>query len=97
MAPQRTPDQKANDALRVFNLLRDEVTPPIMREVMQDMTNAERQAGANTTGDVQAYAALVQASLSLQRVIAANDRMTMMAAAILTSSGVTRPVIEEEL
>ena len=96
MAANRTPDEKAADAKRVFDLLKDEVTPPIMREVMLDMTNAERQAAAATIGDAQVYAALVQAALSLQRIVAGNDRMVMMAAAILTQSGTVRPVIEAE-
>jgi hypothetical protein len=96
MSTARTPSQKAADALAVFNVLRDEVTPPIMRAVLNDMTDAQRQAAIASVGDVQAYAALVQASLHLQRVVAANDRMTMMAAAILTSGGVAKPVIEEE-
>jgi hypothetical protein len=91
MAQNRTPQEKAADALAVFNILRDEVTPSLMREILANMTEAQQAAGA---GDIQAYAALVQAALNLQRVIAANDRMVMVAAAMLTSSGVSRPVFE---
>lgn len=89
----RSPGQKASDAREVFLLLRDEVTPPIMRELLDSMTNAQKQAAVNM-GDAQAYAALVQAALQLQRVIAANDRTVMVAAAMLTASGVSRPIIE---
>lgn len=93
----RTPSQKAADAREIFLLLRDDVTPPIMREVLEAMTNAERQAGAQTTGDVQAYAALVTTALSLQRLIAGNDRSVMMSAAILAAGGgVVRPIIDSE-
>lgn len=93
MSNVRTPQQKADDARAVFLLLRDEVTPPIMRELLDSMTNAASQSAAQV-GDVQAYAALVQASLQLQRVIAANDRTVMVAAATLTASGVSRPMID---
>jgi hypothetical protein len=93
MSNVRTPQQKADDARAVFLLLRDEVTPPIMRELLDSMTNAASQSAAQV-GDVQAYAALVQASLQLQRVIAANDRTVMVAAAVLTASGVSRPMLD---
>lgn len=89
MAQPRSPEQKAADAQKVFDLLKDSVTPPGMREVLGRMTEAQKVA---EVGDVQAYAALVQAALQLQRVVAANDRTVMLAAAILTSGGVARPL-----
>ena len=49
---------------------------------------------AASAGDVQAYAALVQAALNLTRVVAANDRAAMIAAVMLTQSGVSRPQLD---
>lgn len=93
----RTPAQKAADAVAIFNLLKDEVTPTIQREVRDAMTSAERQAGLQAGGDVQAYAALVTSAISLQRLIGANDRTVMMAAAILAAGGgVSRPMLDTE-
>lgn len=98
MANNRTPEQKAADAKRIFELLRDEVTPPVLREVMLEMTNAEHQQAVAGIGDVQAYAALVQAALSLQRVVAGNDRAVMISASILAAGGGARVIpVEEEL
>lgn len=92
MSTYRTPQQKANDARDAYLILREEVTLPEMRSVLGAMTS--QQTAAAAVGDIQAYAALVQAALKLQSIIAANDRVVMVAAAILTSSGVTRPSIE---
>jgi hypothetical protein len=84
--------------MQAFNAFRDELTPDVMRDTLNSMTGAQQQAAAEV-GDVQAYAALVQAALNLQRVIAANDRAALVAAVLLTQSGVARPnldVIEGE-
>jgi len=93
MANQRSAQEKAADAVAAFSLLRDEVTPPVMREVMAKMDQMQAEVAALPDGG-QKYLDLVQTSLSLRRVIAANDRAVMLAAAILTSSGVSRPVID---
>ncbi len=93
MTTNRTPAEKANDTRYAFNIFRDELTPPLKREVLANMTGAQMEAIAST-GDVQAYAALVQASLQLDRVISANDRAALIAAAMITQSGVSRPQLD---
>jgi hypothetical protein len=92
-APTRSVSDKIADAVKAYNAFRDEVTPPQMRAVLENMTGAQQQAAAEV-GDVQAYAALVQASLNLQRVIAANDRAALIAAVMLTQSGISRPSLD---
>jgi hypothetical protein len=93
MAQQRTVNDRIADALTAYNVFREELTPENMRSVLEDMTGAQKQAAAEK-GDVQAYAALVQASLSLQRLVFANDRTAMLAAVMATQSGVSRPTLE---
>jgi hypothetical protein len=93
MAQQRSITDKIADAHRAYEAFREELTTGTMRSVLSDMTGAQMQATASS-GDVQAYAALVQASLNLQRVVAANDRAALIAAVMLTQSGVSRPQID---
>ena len=91
----RTATQKAADTVTVFEEFRDQLTSAQMRDVLSKMTGAQMVATASS-GDVQAYAALVEASLRLQGVVSSNDRAAMLAAAIVTQSGVVRPVINSE-
>lgn len=93
MRTTRTTADKIGDALQAYNAFRDELTPDVMRDTLNSMTGAQQQAAAEV-GDVQAYAALVQASLSLQRLISANDRAALVAAVLLTQSGVARPNLD---
>lgn len=89
----RTVTDKVADAMQAFNAFRDELTPEATRNVLHSMTGAQQQAAAEA-GDVQAYAALVQAALNLQRLISANDRAALVAAVLLTQSGVSRPNLD---
>ena len=93
MRTTRTITDKIVDATTAFNAFRDELTPDIMRATLHSMTGAQQQAAAEI-GDVQAYAALVQAALNLQKVISANDRAAVVAAVLLTQSGVSRPNLD---
>ena len=93
MRTARTTSDKIADALQAFNAFRDELTPDVMRDTLNSMTGAQQQAAAQA-GDVQAYAALVQAALNLQRLISANDRAALVAAVLLTQSGVSRPNLD---
>jgi hypothetical protein len=93
MTTQRTPAQKALDTLSVYEQFRDAITTERMRGLLNDMTGEQMQDVAKS-GDVQAYAALVQASLSLQKLVSANDRAALLGAAIVTQSGVVKPVFE---
>lgn len=93
MRATRTTPDKIADAMQAYQAFRDELTPDVMRDTLNHMTGAQQQAAAEV-GDVQAYAALVQAALNLQKVIAANDRAALVAAVLLTQSGVSRPNLD---
>lgn len=93
MRTTRTISDKIGDALQAYNAFRDELTPDVTRETLASMTGAQQQAAAQV-GDVQAYAALVQAAITLQRLISANDRAALVAAVLLTQSGVARPNLD---
>lgn len=90
---QRTPAQRAADTISVFEQFRDQLTKEDARNILTEMTT-RMATEASLAGDVQAYANLVQSSLSLARYIGANDRAAMLAAAIVTQSGVVRPQLE---
>lgn len=92
MVQTRTVQQKVGDALGAYEHLRAELTAPEMRALIDKMTTMQ----PGDKDDMAAYAALVQASLQLARVVAANDRAAMLGAVMLTQSGVTRPVIMDE-
>lgn len=88
MPQPRTVEQKVGDASVAFTALRDEITPPPFRNLINEMTSYPVTEGT----DMVAYASLVQASMGIARIIAANDRAALIAAAMLTQSGgVTRP------
>lgn len=93
MSTQRTLSEKTADIRSTFEQFKELVTPPVMRAVMENMVGAQQQAAADA-GDIQAYAALVQASLKLQTVIAANDRAALIAA-VMANSGAPARFIPE--
>lgn len=93
MSTYRSRTDKIADALGAYNVFRDELTTDVMRNVLGNMTGAQMQAAADAQ-DVQAYAALVQASLNLTRIVAANDRAALIAAVMLTQSGIARPQLD---
>ena len=84
MTTNRSVPQRIADTAQAFQALRDELTPQPLRDVITLLTT--QKPDENT--DVAAYASLVQSSLSLARLIAANDRAAMMSAAVITASGV---------
>lgn len=90
---QRSVNQRIADVRQAYQVFKEELTPENMRAVLEDMTGAQKQAAAQE-GDVQAYAALVQASLSLQRLVFANDRAALIGAVLATQSGVARPNLD---
>ena len=92
----RTITDKIADTRRAFEVFREELTPPIQRETLTKMTGPDALAAIAATGSIEAYEKMVQSSLSLARLIAANDRAALLAAAMVTQSGVARPVIEME-
>jgi hypothetical protein len=94
MTQQRTVAAKVADANQAFEAFRDALTPPDMRRIHDEMTGAAKQQAAAEEGNVQAYVDLLQASLSLRRVVSANDRAALIAAVMLTQSGVSRPQLD---
>lgn len=91
MAQQRTLPEKVQDTKSTYAQFREMLTPPEMRGVLENMVGAMQQSAADT-GDVQAYAALVTASLNLQRLVSANDRVALLAATMLQSGTPARLV-----
>lgn len=92
MATTRSVNEKVSDTLRAFETLRHELTPDAMRALIKRMSEQQ----PDDTLDVAGYASLVNASMQLARVVAANDRAAMMAAAMITQSGVSRPILNSE-
>lgn len=64
-----------------FSAIRESLTPPITRQVLAEMQ------GVTDIGSLQA-------AERLARIVSANDRTAAIVAAMLTSSGIQRPVIE---
>lgn len=91
---QRSITDKIADARRVAEAFRDDMTPDKMRDMVAMVTDQQHQAAAE--GNVEAYAELVRASIGLMEIMYRNDRAALLAAAIITQSGVVKPVITEE-
>ncbi len=98
--PQRTIEQKTGDAVQVFNVLRVELTEETLRNLSKQVIDvgavlleaiAKDPTGPSADQSLRQYASLVQDSVLLSRVVAGNDRTAMIAAAMLTQSGVSRP------
>jgi hypothetical protein len=88
----RTVEQKVGDTAAAFNALSADITPEPLRWMVTDLTSVD----ITETTDVAAYASLVQSSIHVARIVAANDRAAMLAAAMITQSGVARPVVTTE-
>jgi hypothetical protein len=92
MTATRSVPQRLGDWSEAFDFTRQAITPVEFRTMLAAML---KPAGEDV-GDVQAYAVLVQASMTLARLVSANDRTAAIVAAMLTQSGVSRPTITEE-
>lgn len=99
MPQPRTIEQKTGDAVSVFNVLREEVTDPGLRRLSTQVIDIgaalleKIKTEDNPAQALREYTALVNDSVLLSRVVAGNDRAAMIAAAMLTQSGVSRPTI----
>lgn len=91
MTRNRTPQEKVGDWNEAYEPIRDAITPDPMRQMITNMTSVPMEGV-----EVAAYASLVQSSIHLARIVAANDRAAAIAAAMLTAAGVSRPVIDLE-
>jgi len=90
----RTVQQKIGDTHTAFEALREVLTPDPMRALIGRMS--EIGSNPDEKVDIAAYASLVNGSLALARIVAANDRAAMLAAAMITQTGVSRPVFNTE-
>lgn len=86
---QRTLSEKVADVRSTYHQFAELLTAPAVREVLDKMNGEGQRAAA--AGDPTAYIAAVQASLSLQRSVWANDRAALMAA-VIANGGSTRVV-----
>jgi len=90
MALPRTMEQKLKDASQAYEVFSKTLTPDPMRGLINKLTEVEvNQEDPSFMG---AYASLVQSSMSIARVIGANDRAALVAAVMLTSGGISRPI-----
>jgi hypothetical protein len=90
----RTLPEKVGDWGAAFNAMRDEITPPVFREIMTKLTSLPAPPEGAGLADFNEYITAVNASLGIARIVAANDRAAAMAAAIITQSGVVRPTVD---
>ena len=90
MARERTVIEKVGDWKAAYDMIRDEITPAGLRQMMAVVATPPADGS-----DVQQYIGMVQASLSMARIVTANDRMAAVTAAMLTQSGVSRPIIAD--
>ena len=94
MANQRTLSEKVQDVRTTFTQFQEWLTPPEQRDLLATLTGPEMQVKAAESGDFTAYTELVNASLSLSRIVAANNRAALIAAVLTTASGVARPILD---
>lgn len=99
MSTTRTVQEKTGDWYGAFVDIRAAITPDAFRGLIDFLGSYKvDENGKDAEGkpvDVVAYASLVQASIHLARIVSANDRAAAIAAAMLTQSGISRPIIEE--
>lgn len=87
MSRNRTPHEKVADWLAVYQAISAEVTPPELRAMLGKFNEV---MGAAT--DPAEAISLLQQSMNLARLVSANDRTAVLAAAMLTSGGGARVV-----
>jgi len=78
-----TVDEKIGDWLKAYNAIRYEVTDEALR-MMVDLT----RGNPDEVGMTQ-----INIGIQMARIVYANDRAAAIAAAMLTQSGVSRPVV----
>jgi hypothetical protein len=83
MAQGKPVTEKVGDWYQAFEAIRMELTPQSMRSIVDVLKGA---------GDPGSLASMERAA----RMIAANDRAAAIAAAIITQSGVSRPVLSPD-
>ena len=73
--------QRIVDAAQAFDALRQEITPQALRELT---------ALANASGNANE----INLGVAVAKIVYANDRAALIAAAMITSSGVSRPMVD---
>ena len=85
--PRTTAEEKVGAWSRVFEALREEITPQAMRGLLDAMTPVKQEDNRETT------VLALQAYVSLARLVTANDRAAALSAAMLVSAGV-KPTLD---
>lgn len=76
--PRKTVEEKVGEWHRAYSVIKEELTPPVMREMQQGLHNIP---GATE----------LQSAMLLSRLISANDRTAGIIAAMLVATGI-KPV-----
>lgn len=83
MALNRTVQEKIGDAHEAFEALREELTPPYLRQMLAALQ-------PNDPADAQQAMNYLQGGFALANLIMANDRTAMQAAVNLVNNGIRR-------
>lgn len=87
----RTREEKVGDAKFAFDALKAELSSQPLRELITKLAEFPAPAKEAPTEAIVAYASLVQGSMTLAQIAAANDRAALQAAVTLMNNGVARP------
>jgi hypothetical protein len=86
----RTREQKLADAKFAFDVLRQELSSEPLRLLITKLSEYPAPPQDGNYEAITAYASLVQGSMTLAQIAAANDRAALTAAVHLMDSGVAR-------
>lgn len=91
----RTVDEKVGDWKRAFDAMLDEATDPRLSAVIDNLAAIPAPKEEDGLAGFDAYVTAINSSLSIVRVVRADRRTAMIAAAMLTQSGgVSRPILD---
>jgi hypothetical protein len=93
----RTVPEKVGDWNVAFGAVADTLTIPQFNEAIRILGTLPAPVAEDGITGFNEYITAVNASLALARLVAANNRTAAIVAAMLTQSGVSRPVIAEEV
>lgn len=92
----KTVEDKVGEWLRAYTAVLDEISPKELQESYNLLvaTKAQGEGNGILELDLQAYAARVNASMSMARLTAANARAAATVAALLVQSGIKPAAID---
>lgn len=96
MTTNRTPQQKALDAVEAYNVLFEAMVVPEFQAVIHNLGTIPAPKPEDGIAGFNEYVTAINASLQISRIARADARAAMQAAAIITQSGVVRPIIEPD-